>query len=288
MGNMKNSYNQEIKTSFPIENRYRNYGIYAASDITFENVGIERVNTIRVYYPNEMIISPGKKYPLIIIANGSNREYRKIEPIFKHLCSWGFIVGGNDDPTTGKGDSIIKTLHYILNLNNKKESILYNKINIEKIGITGNSQGGCGVINSITKYREMSHYFKCAFISCIPTKSLMDKGNFDPFRYRAELINIPTMIVCGAGMNDVNVCHFNPAKETKEIYDEIGNNIKKVYAVRKKVDNKYMQIEHDPYMTAWFCYILKDDKEAEKAFCGKDSEILKNNENWQNCVTNNL
>ncbi len=35
MGNMKSSYIEKNKTSFPIENRYRNYGMYAASDITF-------------------------------------------------------------------------------------------------------------------------------------------------------------------------------------------------------------------------------------------------------------
>ena len=38
---MKSSYIDKIKTSFPIEERFRKYGIYAASDITFENVNIE-------------------------------------------------------------------------------------------------------------------------------------------------------------------------------------------------------------------------------------------------------
>ena len=45
---MKSSYIEKNKTSFPIENRYRNYGMYAASDITFENVGIERIKKIKI------------------------------------------------------------------------------------------------------------------------------------------------------------------------------------------------------------------------------------------------
>ena len=38
-----------------------------------------------------------------------------------------------------------------------------------------------------------------------------------------------------------------------------------------------MLVAHDPYMTAWFCYILLNDSEASKAFCGNDVEFLKNN-----------
>ena len=110
---MKSSYIEKIKTSFPIENRFRNYGIYASSDITFENVGIERVKTIKIYYPNEMILFPGKKYPLVIMVNGTGIEYRKYEPTLKHLSSWGFIIAGNDDPSTATGDSVVKTLQYI-------------------------------------------------------------------------------------------------------------------------------------------------------------------------------
>ena len=82
MGNMKSSYIEKITTSFPIENRYRNYGKYASSDITFEIVNIERVKKIKIYYPNEMLLFPGKKYPLVIMVNGTGVEYYKYEPTF--------------------------------------------------------------------------------------------------------------------------------------------------------------------------------------------------------------
>ena len=102
--------------------------MYASSEIKFTNVGIERVKSIIIYYPNEMIIFPGKKYPLVIMVNGTGVEYQKYEPTLKHLSSWGFIVAGNDDPSTALGDSTVKTLEYILRLNNSNESIFYNKI----------------------------------------------------------------------------------------------------------------------------------------------------------------
>ena len=270
MGNLKSSYITKNKTSFPIENRYRNYGIYASSDITFESVKIENAKNIKVYYPNEMILYPGKKYPLVIMVNGTGVEYPKYEATFKHLSSWGIIVAGNDDPSTADGNSAIKTMQYMLNLNNQKDSIFFNKIDPEKIGISGHSQGGAGTFNAITKHGDLSKSFKCAFASSATTKSLID--------------NIPIMIVISNGNVDKGIC---PLNESKENFDKIGGNIKKVFGVRKNVDHGDMLVAHDPYMTAWFCFILKSDEEAGKAFSGQDPEFLRNNENWQNCEIKN-
>ena len=239
---------------------------------------------IKIYYPNEMILFPGKKYPLVIMVNGTGIEYRKYEPTLKHLSSWGFIVAGNDDPSTATGDSVVKTLQYILNLNNSNNSIFYNKIDIDKIGLSGHSQGGCGVFNAITKHNDLSKYFKCAFASSTTTKSLIAQWKLEPFKYEPEKVNIPIMIVISNGNWDKSICPYN---ETKENYDKISKNLKKVLGVRKGVDHGDMLVAHDPYMTAWFCYILLNDSEAGKAFCGNNAEFLNNN-NWENCEINNL
>ena len=172
----------------------------------------------------------------------------------------------------------------MLNLNNQKDSIFYNKIEPEKIGISGHSQGGAGVFNSIIKHGDLSKYFKCAFASSAPTKSLIEKFKLESFKYKSELVNIPIMMVISNGKIDSGICPFN---ESKENFDKIGGNIKKVFGVRKNVDHGDMLIAHDPYMTAWFCFILKNDEEAGKAFCGEDAEFLRNNENWQNCEIKN-
>ncbi len=57
--------------------------------------------------------------------------------------------------------------------------------------------------------------------------------------------------------------------------------------MRKGVDHVEMVIGHDPYLTAWFCYNLKDDKEAAITFCGENAKFLKN-DNLLNCQTQNL
>ena len=284
MGNLNSSYITKNKTSFPIENRYRNYGMYASSDVTFENVNIENVKKIKVYYPNEMVLYPGKKYPLVVMVNGTGVEYPKYEATFKHLSSWGFIVAGNDDPSTADGNSAIKTSQYMLNLNNQRGSLFFNKIDPEKIGISGHSQGGAGTFNAITRHGDLSKNFKCAFASSATTKACMDKFKLDPWRYQSELVNIPIMSVISNGNADKGICPLNEAKEN---FDKIGGNMKKVFGVRKNVDHGDMLVAHDPYMTAWFCFILKNDEEAGKAFSGQDAEFLRNNENWQNCEIKN-
>ena len=247
-------------------------------------MNIERVKKIKVYYPNEMILYPEKKYPIVIMVNGTGVEYPKYEATFKHLSSWGFIVAGNDDPSTCLGDSAVKTLQYMLNLNNQKDSIFFGKIDSEKIGISGHSQGGCGVFNAITKHGDSSKSFKCAFASSTTTKSLIEKLKLEPFKYQSELVNIPLMMVISDGKFDSGIC---PLNESKENFDKIGGNMKKVFGVRKNVDHGDMLVAHDPYMTAWFCFILKSDEEAGKAFSGQDAEFLRNNENWQNCEIKN-
>ena len=130
----------------------------------------------------------------------------------------------------------------------------------------------------------MSKCFKCAFASCTTTKSLIEKWNLVPFKYEPNLVNIPIMMVISNGNIDKSICPYN---ETKDNYDKIQNNSKKVLGVRKGVDHGDMPVAHDPYMTAWFCYILLNDSEAAKAFCGEDAEFLKN-DNWENCQINNL
>ena len=284
MGNMKSSYIDKIKTSLPIEGRYKMYGMYASSDITFENLNIDRIKKIKIYYPNEMVLFQGKKYPLVIMVNGTGVEYHKYEPVLKHLSSWGFIVAGNDDPSTSDGVSVINTLKYILDLNNSSTSIFYNKIDINKIGLSGHSQGGCGVFNAITKHGEFSKYFNCAFASSPATKSLIEKFKLEPFKYEPEMVNIPIMIVTSEGKWDQSICPFD---ETKENYDKIKN-VKKVLGCRKNIDHGDMLVFHDPYMTAWFCYILLNDEIAGKAFVGKDAEFLHNPENWDKCEIENI
>ena len=80
----------------------------------------------------------------------------------------------------------------MLKLNDSKDNIFFNKIDKEKIGISGHSQGGCGVLNAITRHGDLSKLFKCAFASSATTKSLIEKFKLIPWKYQLELVSIPS------------------------------------------------------------------------------------------------
>ena len=249
----------------------------AVSDIKIDLTTIERVKSLKIYYPNEMILYPGKKYPLIVMVNGTGWVYEKYEATFKHLSSWGFIVVGNDDPSTGLGDSVIKTLNYMLNLNQDSKSIFYNKIDIERVGLSGHSQGGAGVINAITKFPESS-YFKCAYAASAPTKPWTDTL-LGALKYECSQVKVPTMMTYE---------QQTPPDDMFYNFNQYDKNLKVIVGIRKNANHGDMLVAADSYMTAWFCYILLNDKIAAQAFEGTDAEMPKNELNWNNVRKQNM
>ena len=165
----------------------------------------------------------------------------------------------------------------MLNLNKDENSIFYNKINTEKIGLSGHSQGGCGVINAINNFEE-GKYFKCAYFASAPTKAWTDTILF-ALKYDCSKVKIPTMMV------------YEKTVDIKEIlinYEQFDNNLKVITGKHKNSDHGQMLVAADSYMTAWFCYILLDDKIAATAFEGDDAEMSKNELNWEEVRKKNM
>ena len=100
--------------------------------------------------------------------NGTGVGASRYKPVFEHLASWGFIAIGNEDPSTWEGKKADATLVCLLKANEDKSSIFYHKIDLDNIGITGHSQGGVGVYNTINETEQKALY-KCA-VSLSPTQ----------------------------------------------------------------------------------------------------------------------
>ena len=72
----------------------------------------ERIKLLQVYFPADLKTTQ-KKWPLVLMANGTGIRASKYKAIFRHLASWGFIVVGNEDEWTWDGKSISKSLDMI-------------------------------------------------------------------------------------------------------------------------------------------------------------------------------
>ena len=140
------NYWKYAETGGGIEAKYTKLGAYEVSFAEFE-ANNDTYKKYEIWYPSE-IKNTNKKYPLVIMANGTGVKASQYKEVFKHLSSWGFIVAGNEDDNSRTGASSSATLDFILSLNDDSNSEFYQKIDTANVGIGGHSQGG--VIASMT------------------------------------------------------------------------------------------------------------------------------------------
>ena len=271
---VKDGYYNDVITDAPRELKYTQMGSYEVS--IFEQASdSKQVGKFRVWYPAEMEAS-GKKYPLVVMVNGSGTPASRYEAVFDHLASWEFIVIGNEDGSSGTGESAAKTLDFILGLNSNLNSLFYGKIDVDNIGIGGHSQGGLGTINAVTA-QDNGNLYKVMYAASAPTLQISVDLLKAPFDNSG--VNIPCFMVAGTQKVDAGdgknsgIC---PLVELQEKYNNISDSVSKVMARRKDTDHGDMLPYADGYMTAWFMYHLQGDEEAGEVFFGDNAEILHN------------
>ena len=273
---IKDDYYQDIKTNFPIENKYRILGKYEVENQKYK-ISDKQYKEIVVYYPKN-IKDLKIKFPIVVMANGTGVPYNKYIAIFKHLASWGFIVIGNDHEWSYSGESTIYSLNYIKKFNDDSNSIFYNKLDLDNIGVAGHSQGGVSAIHTVYNFTESS-LFKTIYAASPTGKSFIKNLKLEPFEYDISKIKIPILMLAATGKTDSN--SIIPLEDLQYNYNNLTEGVPAVIGRRKNCDHGDMLIYGDPYMTAWFCYLLKSDDEAKDAFVGSKPEIYRNNDNWQ-------
>lgn len=274
---LEDGYSYAYKTTSPLEQKYIKMGTYDVSTIKYDSKNDEGFQT-KVWYPTELT-STNHTYPLIMIANASDMSASRYEPFFEHLATWGFVVVGNEDRMSSSGKSNAESLDLMLKLNSNTNTIFYGKIDINNVGIAGYSQGGVGAINAVTA-QENGHYYKTIFTGSAANFELSKALGWN---YDVSKITIPYFMTAGTLKNDTgenNGIGVAPLSSLVQNYNSITNNVLKVRARAVNADHEDMLVRSDGYLTAWMMYHLQGDKEAGKAFLGKNAEIL-NNANWQ-------
>lgn len=190
-------YQKTTKTGGNIEAKYLQNGPFEV--VKKEQGVLLRFGKFLIFYPKELETS-NKKYPVILIANGSGTPLSKYQTIAEHYASWGFIVIGTEEKFDWDGAAAEISLRYLerMHENQKIEevtSIFYQKVDFEKVGIIGHSQGGVGVINAITDTKHKDIY-KTA-VSLSPTNKTLAHNLF--WNYDARKINIPILLISGEG-----------------------------------------------------------------------------------------
>ena len=258
------NYTEKVKTGGTLEEKYMHMGPYETAVYTEE--APEDWGNYIIHYPKEMEHS-NKTYPLVVFVNGTGVKASKYPALFEHLASWGFIVIGNEDPSTFSGDSANASIAFLLEQNEEKNSLFYHKVDTAHIGISGHSQGGVGVFNAL-KDETYGKLYTCA-VSLSPTEMELAEALHIP--YNPEGINTPVMVIASEEHDVI----------TKEGVEKINSLLEgpHISALRINADHGKMLYEGDGYVTAWLMYWLKEDKEAGSLFSA-DSEWY-NNPLWK-------
>lgn len=261
-----NNYTKEVKSGGNIENKYLSMGNYKVSNIKKE--GSELTKKYYIYYPKELK-GNNKKYPVVVVLNGTGVLPKKYKALFKHLASWGFVVIGNDDGSTGFGKSADETIDLIISENSDTNSIFYGKLDLDNIGITGHSQGGAGVFTAISIMNHKEIYKTAVALSPTHEETAHQFG----WNYDLTKINIPTLMIAGTS-GDFETKSVIPLEKMTEMYNKITS--LKVMIRRIGAEHEQMLYSADGYVTAWFMWQLQGVEEASKAFIGDTPEITKN------------
>ena len=288
------NYFKYSETGGDLESKYTAMGKLEVSYKEYDAKD-EIIKKYAIWYPKDL---NDDKYPVVIFANGTGSTSATYKSFLKHLSSWGFIAVGNDDQNTRTGDSLNKTIEFLIQENENKDSIFFHKIDLDNIGIGGHSQGGPAVFNMVTN-QEHGNMIKVLY-AISATSSYHTAIYGDGWEYDISKINIPVFLAAGTGTWDAGnatskeqvnddkngiaqgIC---PLWSLKENYDLLPETISKVIARKKNVDHGDSHLQTDGYMTAWFMYWLKNDTEAKKVFFGDNAEIL-TNKNWQDVNKN--
>ena len=254
-------YETSVETGGAIEAKYISHGAFETG--YFEEETDEVFQKYEVYYPTALETG-SEKYPVIVSANGSGVRASRYPALLEHYASWGFIVIGNEHDTSFAGDSTDACLAYLIAQNKNPDSVLYQRVDLENVGVVGHSQGGVGVFNAITAQPHSSVYKAAVSLSPVPVESAKAIN----WTYEPGKVTISIMVLAGTENDTIDL------EPMQQLYSLVNSD--KVMARRSNTNHPEMLYSADGYVTAWFMWHLQGDEEAAKAFVGDDAEILTN------------
>ena len=260
-------YQSKTETGGEIEGRYMQKGSYKVKHFTME--ADENLIKHLVYYPVELE-SSDQKYPVIFSLNGTGIAGSKYTAVFEHFASWGFIVLGNEDPSTGFGITADKMYDFLVSQNTDINSPLYNKVDFNNIGLIGHSQGGAGVFSALSIV-ETSDKYKTG-VALSPTHEEM--AHILTWMYDLEKISVSVLMLAGTE-TEFETQSVIPIDKMNAMFDKLASETKAM-ARRIGADHGKMLYCANGYAAAWFLWQLQDDEEAGKAFTTNTPELLNN------------
>ena len=101
-----------------------------------------------IYRPAELGGQGCGTHPVILWGNGTGVNPSAYDSLLRHFASHGFIVAAANTTWAGSGTAMLGGLDYLTRQNSTSGSVFHGKVNLDKVGATGHSQGGGGAVNA--------------------------------------------------------------------------------------------------------------------------------------------
>lgn len=275
---VSDGYQDGFEYTSPLEKKNSVEGSYTVTHESHDAVE-PRVGQHQIWYPSEVVTS-NRRWPVVVLANGTGVNASRYEVIFRHMASWGFIVVGNEDAGSWDGLTTILSLQHLLDLDKDPSDPLFGKVDTTAIGLAGHSQGGVAVYNAATQY-DLSHLFKAICPQSCASPDLSEGLGWD---FHPSRVVAPALLMAGTGDIDANsIC---PLASLQQNYDSIAGQPVMMGRI-KGVDHGDVLPRGEAYTTAWMLYWLCNDQDAAQCFVGDDAEMFHNSQ-WQDVKHKNL
>jgi len=284
-----------------IEAKYYVDGSWSVSNIRTTNACDSSRNRCRIYYPTNLGAN-GFSHPILTWGNGTIGRPENYTYLLNHLVSWGFVVVATEDQSTGSGQTILDAANYMITANSNPQSPFFNKLNVNKIGAAGHSQGAGGAINAAIKGAGkiktvfaigLPSQYWCINASekCVHTHLLTQSSIFFVSGSKDILISPAIQDPLLTGLQSI-----------KAYYDAVPVGVAKLKGILIGPDHNDVTGQPDcvsarnpcvtgvygylGYPTAWLMDQLQGDAYAHGAFVNGSGEIFSRTTNWERVESN--
>jgi len=230
--NGSGSAQQEPQTNAPLTNAPQQTQSATQPQVNTASQSIHETanGTYYVYYP-ENIQSSKKTYPVLSWANGTMCPLDMYAGLLTELANGGYIVIASDETMAADGSAQIAALNFVISLNSDSSSPAYKKVNTNKLGVVGHSQGGRSSVNAAVKDSRIkcvvslagSNYLEEAEPNSTPTFFIAGEKDMivSPSKWIQPAYDVATGPAVYASLNGAihTTCCSDPAKYSSYIID---------------------------------------------------------------------
>jgi len=100
------------------------------------------------YRPTNLGSGGCTRHPVILWGNGTFTTPSFYDALLRHLASHGFIVAAANTSNAGTGQEMLQGLTNLASFNGQSGSPYYQRVDLDRVGTTGHSQGGSGAVRA--------------------------------------------------------------------------------------------------------------------------------------------